>query len=440
MIRLLLVAVAVPALSFAETEQPVAASAASPAASEAAPSDAPPPASVASEPTRPVLAPAVSSEPATAEPGKKARAAVTASWGELSVGLLLQGWFSASSNTRFNAGSTTAKFTPSGDPARGTSTFRVRRAETTLEGKLAGGVGVFRLMFDPANVQNGPISFAGTNDPTTNSVRGSATVKDVLQDLYVGARVPWHEVQFGQFKVPMTMEGFGSSSKLDFAERAIVTRTFGDQRDLGLMLLSKNVPFVEYEVAVVNGTGKNVVSNSPRKGGMARLVFEPLEGVSFGGSGQVVSVYDASSNGYLKSNRAGAELAVELFGATVKAEYLGGASGAYDSGSDTSYVLSPVGWYGTLGYRFGQTLLAARYERWESDKDTAVAQCQPGGTYAGTANARCVKNDVLAVGVSHDLTPKTPYGIRLQLTYYNDLDRVQKVRAHEAFVTAQMKL
>ena len=74
---------------------------------------------------------------------------------------------------------------------------------------------------------------------------GEATVKQpvgpvsMFQDFYVTYKTTYVEASVGQFKIPVSWEGYNSSSKLLFAERAPVSRAFGDKRDLGIRLAKK---------------------------------------------------------------------------------------------------------------------------------------------------------------------------------------------------------
>ena len=53
-------------------------------------------------------------------------------------------------------------------------------------------------------------------------------------------RVSYLDASIGQFKIPVSYEGYNSSSKLLFAERAPVSRKYGDVRDMGLRLANFN--------------------------------------------------------------------------------------------------------------------------------------------------------------------------------------------------------
>lgn len=384
----------------------------------------------------------IKEEPKKKEPPLKAAVSFSGDWGEASFGLLLQSWFYGSTDDRFYANSTTPNFTTQfagTAPGSGITTFRIRRAEFSFGGVIAKLV-TFRLMIDPAIVQGGPISISsGRYNPANNSVSGVINVRDILQDAWVGVRIPYHEIRMGQFKIPLTMEGYGSSSKLDFAERAMVTRFLGDVRDLGIGVFSRDVPFVEYQLAVVNGTGKNLTATSTHKSGVGRLVVKPVKGVSFGGSGAFGSVWDNTNRTYLLQNRAGAELNVQLFGIIARGEYVAGRTGNFSSTSG-EYNTAPAGWYATLGYQFDalklpELQLLASYEDWNSDTNTSIAQCATGQPAAGSN--RCVKNAGWRFGVNYDVLPKVIPGSKLQLNYYRGVDWVRGVWGNEFFLVAQ---
>ncbi len=373
-------------------------------------------------------------------PQKPEATPVKQSLGSGSIGLLIQSWFTIRSDSRFFAGSTSPAFPKPGQPDKARSTFRLRRVEMSYQGKLLNWV-KYRAMIDPSIIQNGPIAVKfGNTDPAAGPVTGTVTVKDILQDAWVGVVVPYHEIKMGQFKIPLTREGSGSSSKLDFAERSIMARTFGDQRDLGLMVASSKVPYVDYQVAVVNGTGKNVYDNALRKDFVARVVAKPINGLSVGGSGYLGKSYDPTLPGGRKKQRLGAEAAFEMAGASVKAEYMVGAERRGSAGA--TFEAHPAGYYATLGYRWHDLQGVARYDAWNSDTDTSIAQCRPGSatTPAGPAagSNRCSKLSTISLGLNYNAATVLN-GAKLQLDYYLDHDRVQDVSASEVFLVAQVK-
>jgi hypothetical protein len=83
-----------------------------------------------------------------------------------------------------------------------------------------------------------------------------------VKDAYIDFRA--HEqfrIRFGQYKKPFDREELTSDSKLEFGERSIVAKPFGQGRDIGLMFhngFSKSPPF-EYALGVFNGTSDKTV-------------------------------------------------------------------------------------------------------------------------------------------------------------------------------------
>ncbi len=185
--------------------------------------------------------------------------------GELKFGLLLQGWYVTDSSPAATGTSWLGNTT-------GYNTFRLRRAEIKLNGKITPDWG-FEVMFDPAKSQN---------------VTGSAdTDSKILQDLavtYLGLK--GHEFSLGQKKIALTEEGVRSSSELDFAERAQVTRTFSDRRETGFFYKGEYGDMVGAMVSITNGTVANSNSNTnDNVFGAARVDVKPIQGLLVGGSG-----------------------------------------------------------------------------------------------------------------------------------------------------------
>ncbi|GMV79094.1 MAG: hypothetical protein AMXMBFR7_02780 [Planctomycetota bacterium] len=87
---------------------------------------------------------------------------------------------------------------------------------------------------DPANPLGG-----GTTDVTRVRVQnGTVVANRLLQDAYINYHphfMPEHDFTIGQFKPPMSEEGWRNTGQLDFAERAMINQ-FPNQRDLGLMV------------------------------------------------------------------------------------------------------------------------------------------------------------------------------------------------------------
>ncbi len=164
-------------------------------------------------------------------------------------GLLLQGWFQ--------------------DTNQATSTFRVRRAEISAKGEIVPGKVGYGVMFDPAKVREPQDEF-------------SATPIAVLQDFWLTVPSKYVDVTLGQVKIPVSWEGLGSSAKLLFPERALVSKQFGDKRDIGVRF-SKTFPLFGYSAGVFNGTEANKLDTNDEKDLTLRLEAYPVKGLVVAG-------------------------------------------------------------------------------------------------------------------------------------------------------------
>jgi len=217
-------------------------------------------------------------------PFAKAAGALRVGSGEgwLKVGLLLQGWFTASI---FPESDTL------GTDLDATDTFRLRRAEISLKGQLLAprpvGIG-YGLMIDPARVletKKKTVLVPSADAPggfEEASIREAPGALSILQDFALTVLTPYADVSLGQFKIPISYEGFHSSSELLFAERAASSRAVGDKRDLGLKVEKKLGP-VYYMLGLYNGGGPNALDNDARKDLAARVEVFPLESLGLPG-------------------------------------------------------------------------------------------------------------------------------------------------------------
>jgi len=158
-------------------------------------------------------------------------------------------------------------------------TFRLRRSELKFSGNIEGEKIGWLVMLDPA-----------------------ARPSEPLQDLYISLNyIPKTEFRFGQFKFPLSMEGLASTGQLDFAERALVVRTFADKRDIGAMLSGKFNRW-EWQAGAFNGNGQNKTDDNNFKNWVGRVVIKPTNSVNFGASGywgKEMVFFDEVRGGYV---------------------------------------------------------------------------------------------------------------------------------------------
>lgn len=206
-------------------------------------------------------------------PGATAAAAATskpagATDSTFKPGVMLQAWYSAS------------------DAGDGSNSFRIRRAEISGKGEIIRKRVGYAVMLDAARLlefqdKSLPVSPAGM--PAASVVakqpQGGASV---LQDVFVTYMTSLSDVSIGEFKMPVSWEGYNSASKLLFPERALVATRFGDKRDLGLRL-AKQFEHIGYSAGLFNGTGVNTPDSNRGKDGALRLEIYPVEGLTLAG-------------------------------------------------------------------------------------------------------------------------------------------------------------
>lgn len=253
--------------------------------------------------------------------------------GELKFGLLLQGWYLAD------------------DTPKASNTFRVRRTEIKLSGKITPSWG-FEVMLDPSKSQ----SFNAGQD------------SKILQDMaisYIGLK--GHEFSLGQKKITFTEEGVRSSSELDFAERSQITRAVSDRRETGLFYKGDFSEKLGVMASVTNGTAANVLDDSnDTVVGSLRLDFKPVAGLLIGASG---SSSGGESAAHLERTRYGAHLKYDgpdSMPIAFRAEYVTATDGQAGKAD-----LERDGYYATVMYTIQkQFQLAVRYD--EYNRDTNV--------------------------------------------------------------------
>ncbi len=191
--------------------------------------------------------------------------------GELKFGFLLQAWYVTDDSPVGPLAGSGGNWLGN---TNGSNTFRFRRAEVKLYGKIAADWG-FELMVDPAKTQ----TFSSSGVVLTDS--------KILQDAavsYLG--VPRHEFAIGQKKIALTEEGVHSSSDLDFSERARVTRLFSDRRETGLFYKGELGQKVGLWASFTNGTPTNTLDDSNDTLFSAlRVDVKPIPGLLVGMSG-----------------------------------------------------------------------------------------------------------------------------------------------------------
>lgn len=162
------------------------------------------------------------------------------------------------------------------------STFRLRRAELHFKGDILPKQIKYEVMIDVAKVlETQNVTLTDSNGDTV-TVKQPASAISTLQDFNLTYVTQYADISAGQFKIPVSWEGFNSSSKLLFPERAIVSRTFGDKRDMGVKV-SKKFPMWSYTAGLFNGAGLNHRDNNDGKDVALRLEVYPVKGLTLAG-------------------------------------------------------------------------------------------------------------------------------------------------------------
>jgi hypothetical protein len=213
--------------------------------------------------------PAAVAEPAPA-PSKLSAGSGDGSW---QPGALLQFWVEWSRQNQKVPG----KLVPVAD--ENTLTFRLRRAELKVKGDIVPKLVGYQLMLDPARAlevnqvkaapASGTDAVAAAQPPV--DAAGKFSPLTILNDFFITFQSEYADVSVGQFKVPLSYEGYNSSSKTLFPERAPVSRHYGDKRDIGLRVEKKLFEHFGYSAGLFNGSGQNRLDGDTEKDGALRL-------------------------------------------------------------------------------------------------------------------------------------------------------------------------
>ncbi|MBI4436669.1 MAG: hypothetical protein HY590_04580 [Candidatus Omnitrophica bacterium] len=264
--------------------------------------------------------------------------AIQVGHGTMKVGGLFQGWYvyDQDANDR----------------------FRIRRSEISLKGKIA---------------EKEPIDYTIMVDPSQVTESSSATArKSILQDAFFTlGYIPHHTLDIGQYKVGIGEEGTRSSTKIDTIERAFISRTFGDQRDIGVRLNGK-WSYLDYNVGVFNGSGQNQADANDQKDVAGRVVVRPLKdwelfkGFEVGASG-----YHRPTHGTtLAKKRLGYEARYEYKDFSLKGEYMTGQGTAAHTDAENRTLAN--GYYGQIGYYFLPKLQGVlKYEGYDPNEEAS---------------------------------------------------------------------
>ena len=286
--------------------------------------------------------------------------------GELKFGLLLQAWYITDDSATGTLTRPAGGASPVLGNTVGVNTFRLRRSEIKLNGKITPAWG-FEVMFDPSKAIS----------PQTAGTDGK-----ILQDLavtYLG--VKGFEFSLGQKKITLTEEGVRSSSELDFAERAQVIRAVSDRRETGFFYKGEVGEHVTLWSSITNGTASNVLDDSNDTVNFAgRFDVKPIQGLMLGASG-----LDSAGEGTAHSARSRLGGHLRYDGTAdlplwVRFEYVSAKDESVSGSVRTT--LRTEGFYGSVLYTFMKLYqIGVRYD--EYNKNTGVSPANKIKTWTG---------------------------------------------------------
>jgi hypothetical protein len=168
--------------------------------------------------------------------------------------------------------------------------FRLRRAELRVKGDIVPKRIAYQVMIDPARAlevnqvkaDSGTGTVAVAQPPM--SADGKFSPLTILQDYFITFQSDYADVSLGQFKIPVSYEGYNASAKTLFPERAAVSRLYGDKRDIGVRVDKKIGDHFYYSAGLFNGSGQNKADDDTDKDGALRLEGY-VEGLTVAGVG-----------------------------------------------------------------------------------------------------------------------------------------------------------
>jgi hypothetical protein len=153
-------------------------------------------------------------------------------------------------------------------PGESKGSFRIRRAKTELTGWVWRPELTYELQLSWA----GPEPGASTTSPLEDFILNWDVSKDKR-----------FQIAAGQFKVPLGRQELTSSSRMQFADRDLLSNEFTRGRDVGLQLwglLARGK--VEYRAGIFNGNPAARIENDNSKYQFnARLMFQPFGDVRY---------------------------------------------------------------------------------------------------------------------------------------------------------------
>lgn len=218
-----------------------------------------------------------------------------------------------------------------------------------------------------------------------------------LHEMWVNFKVaPWMKFKLGQFKTPFTLENPISPSVMEMITQMSLAGSYmvagasplmmpgGAGRDIGLTVYGDVGRWASYDLAVMNGAGRNKLDDNSWKDFVGRLTFHPVKGLDVSGSVIVgkgsLSALDAyqGGDGNVKGNytrnRYAAGFQLKTAPVNVRGEWMWGKD--KDIKSNGGYVTAQVNNIGVKNLD-----MVASYDRLNLDDAADINRYQAGLQY-----------------------------------------------------------
>lgn len=302
---------------------------------------------------------------------------VYAGFGKIKFDGLLQGWFTDGDHN-----------------SKGS--FRIRRAELKLTGQLTPKV-KWTVMIDPSKklkVKNSIDTINNIDVLTDTTIDQKSRI---LQDAYISlGYLKNANIDIGQRKIPLSLEGLQSSSALGTVERSLFNSAgkIGGIRDIGIMAYGPLGKHFNYQIGVFNGTGElqNLTDTNEQKSVIGRFVVSPpfIKGLKIGASG-ALSNADSITNP--RRDRADAKVLYVNGNFNFQSEVMGAVDGD----------IHRLGYYTHFGYKIRPKVEAIfRFDSYDPNR-------------RGETNSSNATERDYVVGVNYFI--KNEKNVKLQFNY-----------------------
>jgi hypothetical protein len=238
------------------------------------------------------------------------------------------------------------------------TTLRLRRAEIRVKGEIIPKTFGFNVMIDPARAFEATnktltVAPAVKGDPSPGTVTAAHPTGynnydlpsgnlSILQDYMITFMSDYADVSLGQFKIPLSLEGYQGSSRILFPERSVVTRRYGDSRDVGIKVEKKIGKNFYYQADIFNGEGQNKLDTNAQKDAALRLEVYPVDGITVGAVGYA-GLHNRTTSP--TKDRLEGDFKLDLANVLLQAEYIHGWDGPTAIARTESAGVYAVGGY-----------------------------------------------------------------------------------------------